>query len=65
MNQTHLTALTQWCTFSDLLGKVTVSNYFNAIANMCPKCGLPMPKAFTHCQKCGSAMIAVNAEVGV
>jgi phage terminase large subunit-like protein len=44
--------------FSDLLGKVTVSNYFNAISNTCPKCGLPMPKSFTHCSSCKTAMIA-------
>lgn len=43
--------------FSDLLGKVTVSNYFNAIANICPSCGLPMPKSFPTCSKCGTAMI--------
>jgi len=50
--------------FSDLLGKVTVSNYFNLISNTCPKCGLPMPKSFTNCSKCGTAMIIPNAEVG-
>jgi phage terminase large subunit-like protein len=49
--------------FSDLLGKVTVSNYFNAIANHCPKCGLPMPKSFTHCSACRTAMIVTNSEV--
>ena len=49
--------------FSDLLGKVTVSNYFNAIANHCPKCGLPMPKSFTHCSACRTAMISPNSEV--
>jgi len=49
--------------FSDLLGKVTVSNYFNAIANHCPSCGLPMPKSFTHCSACRSAMISTNSEV--
>ena len=43
---------------TDLLGKVTVSNYFNAISNMCPKCGLPMPKSFTKCSACGTAMIS-------
>lgn len=48
--------------FSDLLGKVTVSNYFNAIANMCPSCGLPMPKSFTNCSKCGTAMISTVIE---
>jgi predicted phage terminase large subunit-like protein len=50
--------------FSDLLGKVTVSNYFNLISNTCPKCGLPMPKSFTNCSKCGTAMISQDAEVG-
>lgn len=48
--------------FSDLLGKVTVSNYFNLISNTCPKCGLPMPKSFTNCSKCGTAMIIPVAE---
>lgn len=48
--------------FSDLLGKVTVSNYFNSIARFCPKCGLPMPKTLTHCSKCGTAMISPVAE---
>jgi phage terminase large subunit-like protein len=43
--------------FSDLLGTSSVSNYFNAIANFCPKCSLPMPKSFTRCSKCGTAMI--------
>jgi phage terminase large subunit-like protein len=49
--------------FSDLLGKVTVSNYFNAIANICPNCSLPMPKSFTNCSKCGSAMITPTEAV--
>jgi phage terminase large subunit-like protein len=43
--------------FSDLLGTSSVSNYFNAIANICPSCGLPMPKSMTHCSKCGTAII--------
>jgi hypothetical protein len=30
---------------------------FNAIANFCPKCALPMPKSQSHCSKCGGAMI--------
>lgn len=46
--------------FSDLLGKVTISTYFNAIANICPKCGLPMPKSMSHCSKCGTAMISTS-----
>ena len=44
--------------FSDLLGTANISNYFNAIANFCAKCSLPMPKSFSHCSKCGSVMIA-------
>ena len=56
----RIDAMVQAC--SDLLGKVTVSNYFNAIANFCPKCGLPMPKSMTHCSKCGTAMISPIAE---
>jgi phage terminase large subunit-like protein len=47
--------------FSDLLGTQNVTNYFNAIANFCSKCGLPMPKSMSHCSKCGTAMIT-NAE---
>lgn len=43
--------------FSDLLGTANVKNYFNAIANFCVKCGLPMPKLMANCSKCGSAMI--------
>ena len=43
--------------FSDLLGTSSVSNYFNAIANICPNCGLPMPKSMSHCSKCGTAII--------
>ena len=45
--------------FSNLLGSQNVSNYFNAIANFCSKCGLPMPKSMSHCSKCGSARISV------
>ena len=48
--------------FSDLLGTSSVSNYFNAIANMCPSCGLPMPQSFAACSKCGTAMLAPVAE---
>jgi phage terminase large subunit-like protein len=48
--------------FSDLLGKVTISNYFNAISNMCPSCGLPMPKSFGNCSACGAAMISTVIE---
>jgi phage terminase large subunit-like protein len=44
--------------FSDLLGTANISNYFNAIANFCSKCNLPMPKSQSHCSKCGSVMIA-------
>jgi phage terminase large subunit-like protein len=47
--------------FSDLLGTQNVTNYFNALANFCPKCSLPMPKSMSHCSKCGTAMIT-NAE---
>jgi phage terminase large subunit-like protein len=43
--------------FSELLGTSSVSNYFNALANFCPKCFLPMPKSFSQCSKCGTAMI--------
>lgn len=50
--------------FSDLLGKSSVSHYFNSIANFCPKCALPFPKSLSHCPKCGSAIIATNQAVG-
>jgi phage terminase large subunit-like protein len=50
--------------FSDLLGTQNVTNYFNAIANFCPKCGLPMPKSMSHCSKCGSAMITIAETQG-
>jgi phage terminase large subunit-like protein len=43
--------------FSDLLGTANISNYFNASANFCGKCNLPMPKSQSHCSKCGSVMI--------
>lgn len=43
--------------FADLLGTSNVTNYFNALANFCDNCGLPMPKSFTNCSKCGTAMI--------
>lgn len=49
--------------FSDLLGKSSVSHYFNSIANFCTHCSLPMPKSLTHCAKCGNAIIA-TAQVG-
>jgi phage terminase large subunit-like protein len=48
--------------FSDLLGTSSVKNYFNAIANMCPSCGLPMPQSFAACSKCGTAMLTPVAE---
>lgn len=50
--------------FSDLLGTINVANYFNAIANMCPNCGLPMPKSMPVCSKCGTAMITTDAIQG-
>jgi phage terminase large subunit-like protein len=43
--------------FSDLLGKSSVSHYFNSIANFCAKCALPFPKSMSLCPKCGSAII--------
>ena len=46
--------------FSDLLGKSSVSNYFNAIANFCEKCALPFPKSLSLCPKCGTAIIQVK-----
>jgi phage terminase large subunit-like protein len=49
--------------FSDLLGSTSISNYFNAIANMCPACGLPMPKSAAICMKCGTPMFAKEQEV--
>ena len=49
--------------FSELLGTSNVSNYFNAIANICPACGLPMPKSFGSCSKCGTAMIEPTQSV--
>jgi phage terminase large subunit-like protein len=50
--------------FSDLLGKSSVSHYFNAIANFCHHCALPMPKSLSHCAKCGNAIIATTQAVG-
>lgn len=50
--------------FSDLLGKSSVSHYFNAIANFCTHCALPMPKSLSHCAKCGNAIIATTQAVG-
>ena len=47
--------------FADLLGTINISNYFNAIANFCGKCALPMPKSQSHCSKCGSVMIDSGA----
>ena len=49
--------------FSNLLGTQTVANYFNALANFCPGCGLPMPKSMSHCSKCGTAIIKPTQEV--
>jgi phage terminase large subunit-like protein len=49
--------------FSDLLGKVTASGYLSALANFCPNCSLPMPKAMSHCAKCGTAMIEPTQSV--
>lgn len=48
--------------FADLLGTINVANYFNALANMCPACGLPMPKSMSHCSSCGTAMITPEKE---
>ena len=50
--------------FSDLLGKSSVSHYFNSIANFCPKCALPFPKSLSLCPKCGSAIIDATQAVG-
>jgi phage terminase large subunit-like protein len=50
--------------FSDLLGKSSVSHYFNSIANFCHNCALPMPKSLTHCAKCGNAIINTTQVVG-
>lgn len=49
--------------FSDLLGKISVAGYFNALANFCPNCSLPMPKSFSVCSKCGTAMITPTQEI--
>jgi phage terminase large subunit-like protein len=49
--------------FSDLLGKASMASYFGALANFCPNCSLPMPKAMSHCSKCGSAMIEPTQSV--
>ena len=48
--------------FADLLGTINIANYFNALANFCPSCGLPMPKSMSHCSKCGTAMISAEKE---
>jgi phage terminase large subunit-like protein len=50
--------------FSDLLGKSSVSHYFNSIANFCAQCALPFPKSLSLCPKCGSAIIATTQAVG-
>jgi phage terminase large subunit-like protein len=50
--------------FSDLLGKSSVSHYFNSIANFCAKCALPFPKSLSLCPKCGTAIIATTQAVG-
>lgn len=50
--------------FSDLLGKSSISHYFNSIANFCTHCALPMPKSLSHCAKCGNAIIATTQAVG-
>lgn len=50
--------------FSDLLGKSSVSHYFNSIANFCNQCALPFPKSMSLCPKCGSAIIAPTQAVG-
>lgn len=43
--------------FSDLLGTSSISNYFNSLANICPKCSMPNPKSMPLCVKCGTAII--------
>lgn len=43
--------------FSDLLGQRNITDYFNALANFCPKCGLPNVKTAAACFKCGTAII--------
>lgn len=43
--------------FSDLLGQRNITDYFNALASFCPKCGLPNVKTAARCFKCGSAII--------
>lgn len=45
--------------FADLLGTTSVINYLSALANFCPACGLPMPKSFSLCSSCGTAMITL------
>jgi phage terminase large subunit-like protein len=50
---------------SDLLGKSSVSHYFNSIANFCHHCALPMPKSLSHCAKCGNAIIEPSSVAGV
>lgn len=46
--------------FSDLLGTSSLSTYFNAIANVCPQCGLPNSKSVSACVKCGTAIIGTT-----
>jgi phage terminase large subunit-like protein len=46
--------------FSDLLGTSSISNYFNSLANICPKCSMPNPKSMPLCMKCGSAIIGTT-----
>ena len=46
--------------FSSLIGTSSAATYFTAIANFCPKCGLPMPKSALRCFKCGTAMISAE-----
>jgi phage terminase large subunit-like protein len=43
--------------FSDLLGQRNITDYFNALASFCPKCGLPNVKTAAACFKCGTAII--------
>ena len=43
--------------FSSLIGTSSAATYFNAIANFCTKCALPMPKSASRCFKCGTAII--------
>ena len=49
--------------FADLLGTSSLSTYFNSIANVCPKCGLPNSKTVSACIKCGSPIMS-KSKVG-